>query len=835
MILRSLEVEGFRCFDRAVRVDGLAPGLNVLHGPNGAGKSTLLRALQHVMVDSYSLSGAAVKQAMSPWGRALNPRIRAEFSHGGEEWRIEKRFLANPSARLERLEAGLFRPVADGREADQRVRDMLLAEGAAKGIAKDVHMGLLQVLWTPQGAPLLPGWSTGVRTTLQEAFGAALSSPAADKLAELVDSRVADYFTDTGQVRKASPVNVRQQERSVLQAQRDDLNTRWQTAAASRESLAHLRGTIAAKEASLATALPELEMAKAHGAALSAAIAEERIARQDYERLDGRLRQRRADLATQRRLEPQLQAAREAHAIARRALEQGQEAGPKITALERELELLQQSGVDAKAWPDVLRRHELTAAVARLQEQGEALRAPNAATMAELRDLHQRLQVKEAALEAASLKLTIEAESALVVETDGATRSVFAGDSLELTGAQALSLRIPNIARFHAASANPRAAGLEEEVRQLRERLARLLDGDSLSQLEKRFAEREQLRQELVARQAELRPLEACRGELDELAARRPDWVANPPDIDSIRIRYRDRRRELEVLKGQFDLPALSSAEARTAAEAVSLEGQLAQVNTVLAQHAASGTLDDLELHHSAAAAFWSAARTRREQMEATATGDAQRLEQQVQSLRAAWEEERAAAARLEGELAVYQTESLYSRLAETEERLAVCTGDLERERRRAEALKLLKESLAAASRDMSASLPDRIAEFATANWRRIAGPAAQPIRVDDTWTPAGLVVPGAQAGLDELSGGEAEQVAFATRLALAERLALAGPQLAVFDDAFLATDPARASRILELLAGAAGKLQILILTCHPERYAGLPDVRQFDLEKLKE
>ena len=59
MILRSIEVEGFRCFDRVLRVADFAPGLNVLHGPNGAGKSTLLRALQHVMVDSYSLSGAA--------------------------------------------------------------------------------------------------------------------------------------------------------------------------------------------------------------------------------------------------------------------------------------------------------------------------------------------------------------------------------------------------------------------------------------------------------------------------------------------------------------------------------------------------------------------------------------------------------------------------------------------------------------------------------------------------------------------------------------------------------------------------------------------------------
>jgi ABC-type glutathione transport system ATPase component len=210
-------------------------------------------------------------------------------------------------------------------------------------------------------------------------------------------------------------------------------------------------------------------------------------------------------------------------------------------------------------------------------------------------------------------------------------------------------------------------------------------------------------------------------------------------------------------------------------------------------------------------------------------------LEQKLNSVQAALDADREAAARLDGELAVLQNQNVYSRLAETEERLAVCTDELERERRRAEALKLLKETLAVAKRTMSASLPDRIAEFATGNWRRIAGPSAHAIRVDDTWTPAGLLVPGADARLDELSGGEAEQVAFATRLALATRLAQAGPQLAVFDDAFLATDPHRAARILELLAESAETLQILILTCHPERYAQLPGVRQFDLEKLKQ
>jgi uncharacterized protein YhaN len=81
---------------------------------------------------------------------------------------------------------------------------------------------------------------------------------------------------------------------------------------------------------------------------------------------------------------------------------------------------------------------------------------------------------------------------------------------------------------------------------------------------------------------------------------------------------------------------------------------------------------------------------------------------------------------------------------------------------------------------------------------------------------PPGAPVP---VGLDLVSGGEAEQVHFAVRLALAEMLAQAEPQLVVFDDVLLSTDDERLGRMLALLEAARPHLQVLILTCHPERY----------------
>lgn len=85
---------------------------------------------------------------------------------------------------------------------------------------------------------------------------------------------------------------------------------------------------------------------------------------------------------------------------------------------------------------------------------------------------------------------------------------------------------------------------------------------------------------------------------------------------------------------------------------------------------------------------------------------------------------------------------------------------------------------------------------------------------------------------LKQLSGGENEQIHFATRLALADRLSAQERQFVVFDDVLMATDPQRLARILELLDQRRERLQVLILTCHPDRFAGLPGAHRVALSR---
>lgn len=68
---------------------------------------------------------------------------------------------------------------------------------------------------------------------------------------------------------------------------------------------------------------------------------------------------------------------------------------------------------------------------------------------------------------------------------------------------------------------------------------------------------------------------------------------------------------------------------------------------------------------------------------------------------------------------------------------------------------------------------------------------------------------------------------------ALAEVAFPEGRQLVVLDDVFTYTDTSRLARIATLLDEAAERFQIVLLTCHPERYRGLPNAEFFDLEQL--
>ena len=124
MILHTLELESFGRFLAPVRIDLDERRVNVLAGPNGAGKSTLLAGLMRAFVYSYKSSAVEVT-CMQPWGRQLGPRIAVEFSHGGERYRLEKKFLKGKGAWLWQWQGGGYVKVCEDEAVEMRLPEFL--------------------------------------------------------------------------------------------------------------------------------------------------------------------------------------------------------------------------------------------------------------------------------------------------------------------------------------------------------------------------------------------------------------------------------------------------------------------------------------------------------------------------------------------------------------------------------------------------------------------------------------------------------------------------------------------------------------------------------------
>jgi uncharacterized protein YhaN len=73
----------------------------------------------------------------------------------------------------------------------------------------------------------------------------------------------------------------------------------------------------------------------------------------------------------------------------------------------------------------------------------------------------------------------------------------------------------------------------------------------------------------------------------------------------------------------------------------------------------------------------------------------------------------------------------------------------------------------------------------------------------------------------DSLSQGTKEQLLLCLRIAVAQELASDEPQVLILDDVLVNTDAVRQERVLDVLTNLSARLQIIILTCHADRYRG--------------
>lgn len=447
-------------------------------------------------------------------------------------------------------------------------------------------------------------------------------------------------------------------------------------------------------------------------------------------------------------------------------------------------------------------------------------------------------------------------------------RSLTAGVPALIQGSPEVVAELPGIARLRARG----PVGSVEEHRAARTRaekrlaeLARPFGTFDLEMLEALSEKARELDSTIAQGEARLDTLLAGKG-ADQLIQERnvlerilgrfldmhPDWGTRPPDVKLLKT-------EAETIKRSF-IATVESAEtswqkaeaARAAAcgqhetfsrrhEDARRRGALLGIQLAeLTSDGKSLPEREGELHRLSMA--WEAARARLAEIDSRLAeyqddpiATLGILEAQIEAARKEAARARELEVREEANLEYLSAQGPYSALVVAEEKVAQLEEEARREELRVEAIRLLHDTVAKCRAEALAAVAGPVETVATRTLQRIAGRRLARIRVGDSFEPSAVVPELLEetVSLENLSGGEQEQLYLAARLALAEVLAREERQLVVLDDVLTATDSGRLARVMAVLEEAAERLQVLVLTCHPERYRGLRQGRFFDFETL--
>ncbi len=884
MKIRSLCVRNFKIHaDRTVEFDDR---LTLISGPNEAGKSTLLEALRAAFF-LRARGGSREHTALRSQLHAGHPEVRVAFDAGGRSYSIEKVFKGAGGTSLLRERGGQtwrddeadgrlaeLLGVAEARKPEGQWSHLLVGQGHGGDnpvdCAQTQSRNLIRHLQQEGGAAVALSvrdhevaghFARLFEETFQKNGEPRATSPlgrahAAEKeaAASLVEARErCDRLAEAAEKYSSAAQRIasKTQELDRLRPQAETADTEY---AAARELERSLR-ELALEGQGCAEKYDRLAQADAQIRALQQTLEKSQKA---LAPLEGA--QRAAEM-TLRDADAKLSAAESAHASAVAAETADRLRCEFADAVVRVIEKKDAlRDLEKQAATLEKRRREIQA----LEEQIARIPAVDAKTLAKLGKL-------EAATQAASAQFAATATRLRVLEMDTAVRigdePLSDGSDLVLT--EEIELRIGEGTRILLT---PGGAQTLQEAREHQERTAQAL--------------REALRQcgqvsvtgarEAAAQRAILIPQQArMAADLEEM---RPTEIEAA--LHEARTECAAAENILASLQGQD--PALAPASALPDARAIRGQARGALQQSAAAKSRADAALAIArEARESALKALQKRQREFSEADLARQTAEAQRdllLQQQgADPIRqkalaeALQERDRAAAAhqsakdRLEA-LGIDQLRQNVGRLADSvrhaENALAQARTDkalaegalrrdgsqdpeadrkraqilhenarrtLDMARRTAEARRLLhrlfSEHKARIAQEYTRPLVDRINAYLERLFGR--GVRAEVVLNDDRLEGINIsreTLAGVAFDFDVLSGGTAEQVAAATRLAMAEILANDhdGSLPVVFDDAFTNSDPERVRSLLGMLYLAAENgLQIILLSCDPGAYSG--------------
>lgn len=884
MKLRTLELEQFRKFGRRTTLSGFNDSVNVLCGPNEFGKSTVLVAIRGLLFERHSSRADAIKR-MQSWGGNAAPSLAMEFETGGGLWRIEKRFLHQPMARLTAPDGSRF----DNDAAEEELQRLLGFGAAGKQGARTEQMGVWGALWVTQRESVQQADLTSdlARSTITSCLdaevgvltgtekGQAVMRAVRDRRGKLLDGRgnPKDRYRqviDTIAAADASLADMRERA-TRLGEDADELRR-----CAAAQKAASDPAAEAQDRTRLDDARTRREAAQLYDARLQAATASLVLAERQWEDADRERRYRamrgNATEAAERDYKAASGKAETARTADRDAdrdfatqgvqLEMAQTRATLAAVAARRarylVDIARQSGVLSVLDKTIAKAEAAQSEVTRLSARLAGMRADLDA----IKSLRKLLRDRDNAA-ASLLAQATRIEFELRADAAGRVLVGSAPVSLPIEAVDDVEIDIEGLGRIRVRPAIQDRNMLVKRLDVAEDRVSRaLLDLDcaDAEAAEQRHAEREDAARGLADARADLERLapgnaqeglapglgplrehaDILRRRLDEA----PDETAPAPQpalpqahagAKAADEEERAAAEALTEIRGRRDLAASRRAEAREAlvrAEATARRAEddrtrLADETAAAEAAETSGRLAERLERADAGRAKLGAelASLERGRPQDTVDGMQARIARYEQALAA-----RQTTIRKLGEtIAALRARIVHEGGQGLDEQIAGMARErdtliLERDgyERDTRVLDLLIATLTTAERETKQRYLEPVIRRVTPYLRSLF-PGAE-IDCDDALRITGLTreVLGKQ-DFDRLSDGTQEQIAVLSRLAFAEMLTDQGkPAMVILDDALAYSDAERLERMFDVLTLAAAKTQILVLTCREDLFARL-------------
>lgn len=868
MKLKQIRLRQFRQFRDGLAIDDLLPGINVFHGPNESGKSTVVQGVRAAFFERYSTGSLT---DLLPWGdTSAAPEVGLEFEFKGRTYRLNKRFL-----RQRRCDLSIDGQNLNGDEAEQHLSRLMGFTVPQRGASRPEHWGVPGLLWIEQGSgqelrPSVSHANEHIQGILNEAMGHVASSEG-DHILQKVNERLARLLTrntgaPTQEYKKARDEQQRLHEElaqldsaihdyrrqvdqlAALQREqaRDAHEQPWvrlrQQEAAARQQLSEVQ-TIQAEQKRERDALEVCQQTQLLLHQQLQGFRRQHEALQERERAWLRAQEHHQALSDQTTvLRQALHNAQLAHAQARKRLVASRQEQQRRDKLET-LSQLQREVAN-------LRNHYEQASQVQTQLAEQHARAKalyvDTDALARLKTLHEQLQVLRIRQQAVATRLQFDLDPGQSVVIGDRTVQ---GQTEHLLLSEA-TLNLPGVGRIHITPGGDDITRLARQYEQLQDDWQACLQGmgvGSLDDAQTRAAQHNELMAALRQHQAVLKlhapeGLDALRLRLDELTTRlsviqdecealRAPSELDVDDLAAAQIREQDAERQLKDAEAHLQSHLVATATAHAAMEAA--QGEVEQARKAVQDGERSAgeheTLKRLDQERARQRALEENIAEYQVRIDAVRPDlleqDILRYGQSAASLQEASAERERLIRELKGRLQGLGAQGLEEQRSELAGRLAVIDRRVQEFARNAAALsllqRLLQEQRQALTRQLQAPLRQRLTHYLDVLFD---GDAAEAdVVFDDGLAPSTLTRDNSRAELHELSFGAREQLGLISRLAYADLLKEAGrPTLIMLDDALVHSDDVRLTQMKRILFDAAQRHQILLFTCHPDKWRDL-------------